>query len=75
MANSNTEHSKKLRSSTAAAFNKSKLASGEYRQTTLKGKAADMDIIDAAIALAGGSKVQALKEICAFYLENQKTSN
>lgn len=62
-------HSRRLRSQTAAAHNKEKLASGEYRQILVKGLAADMDIIDAAIARAGGSRTQALKTICRFYLD------
>lgn len=69
MANSLSEHSRQLRSRTAAAHNKAKLASGEYRSIGLTGRAEDIDIIDAAIARAGGSRVQALKKICAEWLE------
>lgn len=73
MANANTEHSKKLRAATATKANREKLASGEYRQFALKGKAADMDIIDAAIAQAGGSRTQALVKICTEWLaQNNK---
>ncbi|QEY23314.1 hypothetical protein [Neisseria animalis] len=61
---------KKLRAKTAAAFNKAKLASGERRVMGINAKAAEMDIIDAAIAKAGGSKTKALVAICTFYLEN-----
>lgn len=71
MANSNTEHSKKLRAATAAAANRKKLQSGAYRQYTIKAPAADMDIIDAAIAKAGGSRTQALLKICSEWLDNQ----
>lgn len=63
-----TEHSKKLRQKTAATFTKTKLNNGEYRQLSLQGKAEDIAIIDAAIAQAGGSRVQALKTICQEYL-------
>lgn len=70
MSNKLTEHSRQLRIRTAAAHTKAKLKSGEYRTFTLTGRAEDMDIVDAAIARAGGSRVQALKKICAAYLEN-----
>lgn len=63
-----SEHSKKLRAATAAKFNQEKLASGEYRRISLQGKAQDLDIIDAAIAKAGGSRVQALAKICREWL-------
>ena len=68
-----TEHSKKLRQKTAAAFTKAKLSNGEYRQLSLQGKSEDIAIIDAAIAQAGGSRVQALKTICQEYLNRLKT--
>ncbi|MDO4694960.1 MAG: hypothetical protein Q4A62_10175 [Eikenella sp.] len=73
MANSNTEHSKKLRAATAAAAAKKKLQSGAYRQYTIRAKAAEMDVIDAAIAKAGGSRTQALLKICREWLDNQAT--
>ncbi|STQ99863.1 Uncharacterised protein [Kingella potus] len=68
MANANTEHSKKLRQQTAAKWQREKLASGERRTMTINGKAAEMDIIDAAIAKAGGSRTQALLKICKEWL-------
>lgn len=71
MANSNTEHSRKLRQKTAAAFAKAKLASGEYVQMAVKGKAADMAVIRAAMDKAGGSNVQALLKICREWLAEQ----
>ncbi|STZ77356.1 hypothetical protein [Bergeriella denitrificans] len=61
---------KKRYAKTATAINQAKLKSGEYRRIGVQGKAAEMDIIDAAIAKAGGSKTQALVAICSFYLEN-----
>lgn len=69
MANANTEHSKKLRAATAAKYNREKLASGERRAITINGKAEEMDIIDAAIEKAGGSRTQALLKICRAYME------
>lgn len=71
MSNSNTEHSKKLRQETAAAFARAKLASGEYVQMSVKGKAEDMAVIRAAMDKAGGSNVQALLKICREWLDGQ----
>lgn len=62
---------KKRYAQTATRINQAKLQSGEYRRILLQGKADDMDIIEAAIAKAGGSRVQALKAICAAYLAQQ----
>ena len=64
MANSNSEHSVKLRRETAARINREKLQSGEYKQFAVKGRAQDIDVILAAIEKAGGSKTQALLKIC-----------
>lgn len=69
MANAQTEHSRKLRQKTAAEARRKKLASGEYRSLTVQGRASDMDIIDRAVEKAGGSRIQALKVICAAFLE------
>lgn len=63
--NSNSDHSRKLRQDTANKATAAKLADGVYKQFLLRGLAADMDAIEAAIAAAGGSRVQALKKICA----------
>lgn len=71
MANSNTEHSKKLRRDTANKFYREKIQSGEYSQMLVKGKAEDMAVIQAAIDKAGGSRVQALKAICQAYLNSE----
>ena len=69
MANAQTEHSRKLRQKTASEARRKKLASGEYRSLTIQGKAADIDIIDRAVEKAGGSRLQALKHICAAFLK------
>ncbi|WP_373745982.1 hypothetical protein [Neisseria dentiae] len=71
MANSNSEHSKQLRRAAAAKYNRDKLASGELKQFGVKGRAADIETIEAAVARAGGSRVQALKRICAEWLAMQ----
>lgn len=72
MANSNTEHSKKLRRQTANKFYQEKIKTGEYAQMTVKGKTEDMAIIRAAIERAGGTNIQALKQICAEWLAAQQ---
>ena len=66
-----TPEAKKRYAQTATAINKAKLASGEYRRLSIQAKAAEMDIIDAAIARAGGSRTQALLKICREWLEGQ----
>lgn len=71
MSNSNTDHSRKLRQQTAAKWQREKLASGERRTFTVNGKAAEMDVIDAAIARAGGSRTQALLKICREWMETE----
>ncbi|QBK51527.1 hypothetical protein [Neisseria gonorrhoeae] len=55
MANSNSGHSKKLRAATAAAATKAKLASGEYRQFSVQGRAEDVELILAAVEKAGAA--------------------
>lgn len=74
MANSQTEHSKKLRAKTATAFNKAKLQSSEYKQMRIQGKATQIDLINTAIEQAGGSKVSALEQICREWIDMQKNS-
>lgn len=62
---------KKRYAQTATRINQTKIESGAYKQFGVKGKAEDVDIILQAIAHAGGSKTQALKTICQFYLDAQ----
>ena len=57
---------KKRYAQTATRINQAKLASGEYRQFSVKGK--DIEVIEAAINKIGGSRVQALKAICEKWL-------
>lgn len=66
-----TPEAKKRYARTATAINKAKLQSGEYRRLSIQAKAAEMDIIDAAIAKAGGSRTQALLKICREWLDDQ----
>ena len=59
---------KKRYAQTATRINQAKLASGEYRQFSVKGRAEDIEVIEAAINKIGGSRVQALKAICEKWL-------
>lgn len=63
-----TPEAKKRYAKTATRINQAKLDNGEYKQIAIKGKASDIDLIESAIAKAGGSRVQALKKICEMYL-------
>ena len=64
-----TPEATKRYAKTASAINKAKIASGEYRRLSIQAKAAEMDVIDEAIAKAGGSRTQALLKICREWLE------
>ncbi|MCP2041908.1 hypothetical protein L1281_002526 [Neisseria sp. HSC-16F19] len=69
-----TPEAKKRYAKTATAINQAKLDAGEYRQIGIKGKAADIEIIEAAIAKAGGSRTQALLKICTEWLAESQAS-
>lgn len=71
MANSNTEHSKKLRAKTAAAHTKKLLESGEVRRILLQMPTELADEFDAVLAEFGGSRPQAIKALCEFYRTNK----
>ena len=64
-----TPEAKKRYAKTASAINKAKIARGEYRRLSIQAKAAEMDVIDEAIAKAGGSRTQALLKICREWLK------
>lgn len=66
-----TQEAKKRYAQTASAINKAKLQSGEYRRISIQAKAAEMDVIDTAIAKAGGSRTQALLRICSEWLQEK----
>nr|DAJ20049.1 MAG TPA: hypothetical protein [Siphoviridae sp. ctmtD6] len=66
-----TPEAKKRYAKTATTINQAKLDSGEYKQFAVKGKAADIDVINQAIAKAGGSRTQALLKICREWLETK----
>lgn len=67
MANSKTDHSKKLRAKTAAEFNKRMLETGKMKQISLKLNSELADEFDAVLAELGESRPQAIKALCEFY--------
>lgn len=71
MANSNTEHSKKLRAKTAATYTKKLLESGAARRILLQLPADLADEFDSVLAEFGGSRPQAIKALCEFYRANK----
>lgn len=71
MANSNTEHSKKLRAKTAAEHLKRKLADGSLRQYGIKLPKEDADLFDRIVEELGVSRPQAIKALCEFYLAHR----
>lgn len=66
-----TPEAKKRYAATASRINREKLQNGEYRRMMVQAKAAEMDIIETAIARAGGSRTQALLKICQDWLQGQ----
>lgn len=71
MANSNTEHSRKLRVKTAQAHVKKLLESGTVKQFTVRLPTETADELNAILAEIGGTKTQAIKTLCEMY-HNQK---
>lgn len=72
MANAQTEHSKKLRAKTAAAYTKRALEDGSIRRIMLQLQREDADEFDAIAKAEGLSRPQALKMLCALYRKSQK---
>lgn len=67
MANSNTEHSKKLRAKTAAEHNRKMSASGKVRPITLRLESSVADEFDAVLAELGATRPAGIKALCEFY--------
>lgn len=69
MANSNTEHSKRLRAKTAAAYNKKVLAEGKTRRILLQLDAELANEFDAILAelSQNGGRPQGIKKLCEIY--------
>lgn len=72
MANSNTEHSKKLRAKTAAEWSKKQISEGHIRQITMKMNADIADTFDALCAKMGSSRPQTLKALLDFYNQHHQ---
>lgn len=71
MANSMTEHSKKLRSQTANEYNKRMIAEGKLKQFTVRMETAVADEFSAILAELGGTKAEAIKKLCAVYRQSR----
>lgn len=67
MANSYTEHSKKLRAKTAAEYNRRMLAEGKVKQFSVRMETPVADEFSAVLAEIGGSKASAIKRLCEIY--------
>lgn len=67
MANSMTEHSKKLRAKTASAHTKKALEDGKIRRILLQMPTELADEFDAILAELGNSRPQGVKALCEIY--------
>lgn len=71
MANSNTEHSKKLRAKTAAAHMKKLREQGLIKQISLSLPTELAVEFDAILAELGENRVTGIRALCAFYRQHQ----
>lgn len=67
MANSNTEHSKKLRAKTASEYNKRLLREGKIKQITLRLHPETAERFNAILSEIGGTKNESVKRLCEIY--------
>lgn len=72
MANSYTEHSKKLRAKTAAEYNRHMLAKGKVKQFSVRMETSIADELNAVLAEIGGTKANAIKRLCEIYRQTTK---
>lgn len=72
MANSQTEHSKKLRAQTAKEYNKRMLAEGKYKQFTTRLDAETFEAFNALLAQMGESKPKAIRKLCEIHLQQNQ---
>ncbi|MFC0973973.1 hypothetical protein ACFGY8_04260 [Pasteurella multocida] len=70
MANSNTEHSKKLRAKNAAEYNKKVLASGQAKRILMQLPADVANAFDSIAAELGVSRPECLRILCESYRAN-----
>ncbi|CAM2909686.1 hypothetical protein N5918_10095 [Glaesserella parasuis] len=71
MANSMTEHSRKLRSKTANEYNKRMLAEGKVKQFSVRMETPIADEFASVLAEIGGTKAEAIKKLCEIYRQNK----
>ncbi|AEC18488.1 hypothetical protein P375_08160 [Gallibacterium genomosp. 2] len=72
MANSNTEHSKKLRAKTAAAYNKKALEEGKVKAISLRLDADLATEFDAVLSELASTRPQGIKKLCEIYRNLKK---
>lgn len=72
MANSNTEHSKKLRAKTASEWAKKQMNEGHIRQIAMKINAELADEFDELCAKMDSSRPQTLKALIDFYNQHHQ---
>lgn len=70
MANSNTEHSRKLRQKTANEYTKRMLKEGKIKQVNLRLSAELADEFNALLKQLGENKPKAIKAIIEHYKNN-----
>lgn len=70
MANSNTDHSKKLRQATATKARREKLKSGEISQITITMPTERMNYVKQVLESIDKSRPQALYQLCKIYDES-----
>ncbi|AEC18414.1 hypothetical protein [Gallibacterium anatis] len=70
MANSMTEHSRRVRAETARRLNDKAIAEGRARRILMQLPAEVADEFDAICAEMGVSRPQALKALCELYRAN-----
>ncbi|MCK3658535.1 hypothetical protein A4G18_07375 [Pasteurellaceae bacterium Pebbles2] len=72
MANSNTEHSKKLRAKHAAEYNKRMVAEGKIKPISLRLPAEISDEFVAILAEFGETRPKAVAALCEFVRQHRK---
>ncbi|WKT00857.1 hypothetical protein NYR30_06170 [Gallibacterium salpingitidis] len=74
MANSNTEHSKKLRSKTASEYNKKALEEGRIKAISLRLDAVLAAEFDAVLSELADTRPAGIKKLCEIYRQYKKTA-
>lgn len=71
MANAQTEHSKALRAKTAAEWNRKQKELGLRKNISFNLPTETADELNAILAELGGTKIEAIGKLCAFYRQHQ----